>query len=276
MKSSWRSRMRRRPPSPARRHWRTGPDRAHAAAAPGSPAGRSPPARPRSRRRSARRRDGRPRSAPADRRRTAPPRPRPRAARRCPRPAPRSSSRACCTTAGAARSMRIEPLDRGRHDVGHDARALAAAEHEQPERARRLRRGDRASPPPRSPPAAPGCRCASPWRRASARASSTPAKLVAIALTRAREQPVGAPHHRVLLVDERRDLAQRRRQHRRHGRIAAEADDRGRLDAPEQAQAPAACRARASPPCARARADCGRARSRSAMTWIRRAGNVLP
>ena len=49
-------------------------------------------------------------------------------------------------------------------------------------------------------------------------------------VTRGARKPVGAAHHGVLLVDHRRDAAQRRRQHRRHGRIAAEADDDGRLD----------------------------------------------
>ena len=34
--------------------------------------------------------------------------------------------------------MRLEPLDRRRHDVGHDARTLAAAEHDQTERAGRV------------------------------------------------------------------------------------------------------------------------------------------
>jgi hypothetical protein len=51
------------------------------------------------------------------------------------------------------------------------------------------------------------------------------------------EKSVGAPHHRVLLVNEGRDFAQRRRQDRRDGGIAAETDDRRRPGACEQTQA---------------------------------------
>ena len=59
-------------------------------------------------------------------------------------------------------------------------------------------------------------------------------KPVAIARHARRQQPVGAAHDGVLLVDHGRDAAQRRRQQRRHGRIAAEADHHGGLDAAEQ------------------------------------------
>ena len=60
--------------------------------------------------------------------------------------------------------MRLEPLDRGRHDVGHDAGALAAAEHHEAQRSGRSAARHKASSRRRSPPAAPDCRCASPWR----------------------------------------------------------------------------------------------------------------
>ena len=63
----------------------------------------------------------------------------------------------------------VEHFDRRRHDLRHDARALAAAEHQQAQQAVGLRRGDTALPRPRSRRAAPDCRCASPWRQARAR-----------------------------------------------------------------------------------------------------------
>ena len=56
----------------------------------------------------------------------------------------------------------VEPLDRGRHDVGHDARALAAAEHQKMQRAAGVGRRIRPASPPGSPSAAPDCRCRSP------------------------------------------------------------------------------------------------------------------
>src|SRR5262245_62352460 len=48
------------------------------------------------------------------------------------------------------------------------------------------------------------------------------------------QQPVGAPHDTVLLVQDRRDPVQARCQKWRHGRIAAEADDYIRPDPAEQ------------------------------------------
>ena len=167
-----------------------------------------------------------------------------------------------------------EPLDRGRHDVGHDARALAAAEHQEAERPAALRRRHRASPPPRAPPAAPDCRCASPWRRASARARARRRKLVAIAVTRGASSRLARPITAFCSWITVGNAAQRRREHRRHGRIAAEADDRGRLEAAEQAQGLQRCRGRAAPPCAPATSGSRPRTVALAMTWIARAGNV--
>ena len=116
------------------------------------------------------------------------------AAHRCRARAAISSSRACCTMLQPRPQTRLEPLDRRRHDVRHDARALAAAEHQQAEAARPAsERRDRASPPPRSPPAAPDCRCGSSWRPAPDRLSSTPAKPVAIAVTRGASKRLARP-----------------------------------------------------------------------------------
>ena len=58
----------------------------------------------------------------------------------------------------------------------------------------------------------------------------TRSKAVAIAVDAARGTLVGPAHDGVLLVDDRRDLAPGRREQRRHGRIAAEADHGRRPD----------------------------------------------
>ena len=51
---------------------------------------------------------------------------------------------------------RFEPADRGGDDIGHDPRALAAAENQGAAKDRA--RPDRASPQRRRPPAEPDCR----------------------------------------------------------------------------------------------------------------------
>ena len=120
------------------------------------------------------------------------------------RPAPMSSSRACWTTASRARNASGSQLDRRRHDVRHDAGALAAAEDEDREAAPRHRRIGRCGRP-RPRRAGPDCQYESPsWQGGDIR-SKTPGKPVAIAVTHGRQQPVGAAHHRVLLVDDGRD-----------------------------------------------------------------------
>ena len=180
----------------------------------GGPADRAQ-ARPPSRRRSARPPDGSPPSAPAGRRRTARPR------------APTLQLGIGLAHARQIlvarllhdheplRSVRLEPLDRGRHDVGHDARALAAAEHEQAQRAARRRAPRRASPRPRSPSAAPDCRCSVALAASFGSLVEHAGEAGRDRGDAARQQAVGAAHHGVLLVDQRRDAAQRRREHRR-------------------------------------------------------------
>ena len=141
---------------------------------------------------------------------------------------PRSSSRACCTTESGLQ-MRIEPLDRGRHDVGHDARALAAAEHQEAQRPR-LRRGvgRRRRRHHRRPHRVAGAR-----RLAASAGLAQHAGKAGGDGGHARPAAYWPAHHRVLFVDQRRDLAQRRRQHRRHGRVAPETHHRGRADSPD-------------------------------------------
>ena len=154
---------------------------------------------------------------------------------------------------------RLEPLDRGRHDIGHHARALAAAEHQELQRPARRRAADRASPPPRSPPAAPDCRCASPWRRAPGRGRE---RRQSRSRSRARAAPASgwrgpSPRSaRGSRVGMPRSAAASSGGMRR---IAAEADDhrracsRGSIEPGlEQAVAQHACRSW------RARPDCGR------------------
>ena len=129
-----------------------------------------------------------------------------------------------------------ESLDCDRHDVGHDARALAAAEYHKAYQPRCFRsgvgRGRRRDH--RRPHRIAGA------RRLGAKlllAIQHPGEAGRDGVDPRRKKPVGASHHRVLLVDQRGDLAQRRRQHRRDGRIAAKADHRRWPHAREQAQA---------------------------------------
>ena len=130
--------------------------------------------------------------------------------------------------------IRGKSFDRRGYDIGHDARALTAAEYRQPKRVRCLRSGvgDRRG-------------CDHCWANRIAGACRLGTKLRG-ALEHVRKadgdsvnprrlKSVGAPHHRVLLVNQARNIAQRRGQHRRDGRIAAEADDRRGPRAREQA-----------------------------------------
>ena len=106
---------------------------------------------------------------------------------------------------GAARSSRRQPLDRGRHDVAHHPRALAAAEDEEPQRVRpaerrigRLRRREHRG----------AHRIAGVDQLRLARRPARPSrrgKPVAIGATRGAQQAVGAAHDAVLLVDHGRD-----------------------------------------------------------------------
>ena len=112
------------------------------------------------------------------------------------------------------------------------ARALAAAEHEQTQRIGRS--PDRAS--------AAAATTAGPHRIAGERRFRGELRLVPQQIGERRgdgddarrQQPVGAPDHGIGVVDQRRHAAPCRRQHRRHGRIAAEADHRGGLQPADQ------------------------------------------
>ena len=118
----------------------------------------------------------------------------------------RSSARACCTIDSRARRSRRQTFDRLRHDLGHHARALAAAEHQQIEFCRRRRA--------RKAIAAAAITCGR---------TGLPVKAI-LACQRGvqilervetggdscdarREQPVGAAHDAVLLVQHGRHAA---------------------------------------------------------------------
>ena len=88
--------------------------------------------------------------------------------------------------------MRLEPFDRGRHDVGHDARALAAAEHQKLQRpaGNERRIGVAAAAITAGRTGLPVCVALA---ASAGSASSTPAKLVAIALTRGASSRLARP-----------------------------------------------------------------------------------
>ncbi len=144
-----------------------------------------------------------------------------------------SSPRACCVMRMVGRSSRRQTLDRGRHDLAHHARALAAAEDQDLQRRaggkRRIgcARGVDDGRSHRVARVHDGR--ANPGRNAfderEARRDQRHAR---------RQEAVGAPDDAVLLVQHGRDAQQRRRQHGRHRRIAAEADDCGRLQTPQR------------------------------------------
>ena len=194
----------------ARRRWRAGPGRARAAAAPGSP-GRpiaassatvEAPERDTTRWLAAIR-AGRSVKNGATSAVDAEPRIGVAHARAGPRraPAARSSSRVA--------QRRLEPLDRGRHDVGHHPRALAAAEHEEPERPAGVERriGHRRRRDHRRPHRIAGVRRLGGERRRRRRARRESRSRSRA--TRGASNRLARPITRVLLVDQRRDAAQR-------------------------------------------------------------------
>ena len=165
-------------------------------------------------------------------------------------------ARACCDDArAAARARPASSCDRRRHDVGHDPRALAAAEHERAGGCRRRRAAGYGSlaavehgrphriagmDEPCRPPAATPCTCGKP---------------VAMRVDARRQQPVGAAHARRSARGSASGCrAARPRSTRRHRRIAAEADDGRRLDPAEHRRSlparPAPARQRPRWPCA--------------------------
>lgn len=117
--------------------------------------------------------------------------------------------------------------DGPRHGIGEELGALAAAEHQQAERLlagrRRVRRLGRLQ---HRRPDRIACR----HSLFADGARILRQEATGDGIHTAGQCPVGAPHHRVLLMDQRRHLAPCRRVERRQGRIAAKADDGIRLD----------------------------------------------
>ena len=142
-----------------------------------------------------------------------------------------SSSRACCTTR-AARAARL-----GSRSIAGGTMSLITRAPWLPPKTRSLKlaavqRGrDRASAPRRAPPGAPGLPVWTSLRRERLRHALRPRrKPVAMAATRRGEEAVGAADARRSARGSRSECARSAAaQHRRHGRIAAEADDRRRL-----------------------------------------------
>ena len=131
--------------------------------------------------------------------------------------------------------MRIEASYRRGHDVRHDARTLAAAEHEKPQRVGRVGADIRRSR---------GGNYCSAHRIAGA--PCFPGEL-RLAFQHAGKtggdrrdprgkQPIGPPDHGILLVNERRNVAQCSCRDGRNGGISAEPHDGCRLDPAENAQ----------------------------------------
>jgi hypothetical protein len=123
-------------------------------------------------------------------------------------------------------------LDRGRHHIGHHARALAAAGNEHAERAGRVRIGFRGGRKHHRPYRIAGERRLGGERRRERHVRKAGGDRVH---ARA-EHPVGAPHHGIGVMDHGRDTPERCGEHRRQRRIAAETDHRNRPDAAQQAQ----------------------------------------
>ena len=133
--------------------------------------------------------------------------------------------------ASRARKPEFESSDRSRNDVGHDPRALAAAENQQPQRIAHGRIG----------------RCGGgdngrPNRIAGQRRLGGETRLGAEDIGKRggdrgdarRQQPIGPPDDRVGVVDQGRNAAPGRRKERRDGRITAEADHRRRFEPADQ------------------------------------------
>ena len=143
--------------------------------------------------------------------------------------------------ADPCRSSALEQRERRGHDVGHDARALRAAGHEQRAAARR-RVGIRRRGGGDAPPGGPDCRCSGSSLASLRRRPSDSGKPQAISVTRGLRKRLARPitafcSCRTLGIAEQRGGEQRR-----HRRIAAEADDGARPDAP------AACTSAAATP----------------------------
>ena len=173
----------------------------------------------------------------------------------------------------SADALRAGVASAGGHGIGKEARALAAAEHQQRERPAASEAGS-SGWPSRPPGRAPDCPSPAPWRAQLPSRSLVFSNEAAMTVTCLRKRAVGAAQHRVLLVQRRRDLAQARSDQRREGRIAAEADHGAGLDLAHQPErggdaarehpAPPGRRRGSSGPAERGRRDAvGRARGKA-------------
>ena len=133
-----------------------------------------------------------------------------------------------------ARNSAGRRSSRRRHDLGHDMRALAAAEHDQPQRRAGRRRGVSAG----------GGRDHLRAHRIAGEADLGLQTRIEIGerveaggngRDARRQEAIGAAHDAVLLVQHRRHGTHARRQQRRHGRVAAEADHHGGTNASDHA-----------------------------------------
>ena len=103
-------------------------------------------------------------------------------------------------------ARRGQRLDRRRHDIGHDARALRAAGDEKAKLAV-VESPDRASRAASSTAGRTGLPVECAFGRASAERPSSVGKPVAIALHARAQENVGAADHRVLLVQDARNAS---------------------------------------------------------------------
>jgi hypothetical protein len=125
-------------------------------------------------------------------------------------------------------------LDGGRHHVGHDAGALAAAEDQDAQRPAGIRIGYAGRCDDGRPDRISGVDDLGAEFRII---GEQPGKAGGDGLDATAQQPVGAAKDGVRLVDHCRDVALRRGKQRRKGRIAAEADHGGGLHLLHQAEA---------------------------------------
>ena len=247
--------------APARRargHSRSGGRRPRAGRAPASPGGRRPPARPPSRRRSGRSPD----AAAASRAGMSVKKLRELGVDAEPRVGgadPLEVLGPACWRPAARAQLGRQRARRRRHDIGEDPRALAAAQHQDPEPVRRRRSGGTASGARiAGRTGLPVCTLRSPGRAGT---SAVACEAGGDGRARRGQQPVGAAEHGVLLVDRGRNAELVRRQHRRDRGIAAEADHRRRA---EPAQQPSGLRPRPSASWRRPRARAASCRRRAA------------
>jgi hypothetical protein len=124
-------------------------------------------------------------------------------------------------------------LNRGWHDIRHDPRPLAAPEGEEPKRLGGWRVGDICGIEHGRPDRIAGVmRLGGQRLFPGERAGETSCNRA----HKRREQPVGAAHDAVLLVNDRRNAPQRCRRQGRNRGVAAESDHRRRPQSAKQAE----------------------------------------